>query len=217
MKWLKIVAIVVGVYLVIGLAFEAAIGHFQPEGARTAALRTFDPDGQWHDRVLLLHEEDGRYWVESGHWFRAWYNRLLENPDVELIHPDGATGAYTAVPVQTREAVDMLTRKMGKGQHFAYWIARTLSMYAPIKPVRLDPREGVAALDSPEDEAAPGSPSEKAAPDSPEDDAAPGTPSEETAPGSPEDEAAPGSPEDEAVPNGAENASAGSGGSSEAS
>ena len=213
MKWFKIVAIVAGVYLVLGLVFEAAIGYFQPEGARTAALRTFDPDGQWHDRVLLLHEEDGRYWVESGHWFRAWYNRLLENPDVELIHPDGATGAYTAVPVQTREAVDMLTRKMGKGQHYAYWIARTLSMYAPIKPVRLDPREGVAALDGLEDEAAPGSPSEEAAPGSPEGDAASPSPSEEAAPDSPEAEAA--SP-DGAAPDSLENASAESDGSGEA-
>ena len=147
MKWLKILAVIALVYLALGLAFEAAIGYFQPAGARTPVLRTFEPDGEAHDRVLLLHEHEGRYWVESGHWFRAWYNRLLENPSVELIHDDGTTGAYTAVPVDSPEAVEMLTRKMGKGSTYAYWIARTLSMYAPIKPVRLDPREAQAAVD----------------------------------------------------------------------
>lgn len=138
MKLIKTVLMLALVYLALGLLFEAAIGHFQPEGGPTATLRTFDPDGAAHDRVLLLHEDRGQLWVESGHWFRGWYNRLLENPEVALVR-DGDVSRFTAVPVDDERVVKMLTRKMGKGRDFRYWIARALSMFAPVLPVRLDP------------------------------------------------------------------------------
>lgn len=138
MKLVKTVLVLIAVYLGFGLLFEAAIGHFQPEGGRSATLRTFDPDGTAHDRVLLLHDDNGQLWVESGHWFRGWYNRLLENPEVALVS-GGDVSPFTAVPVDDARVVKMLTRKMGKGSDYRYWIARALSMFAPILPVRLDP------------------------------------------------------------------------------
>ncbi len=44
------------------------------------------------------------------------------------------------MPVDTDEAVDTVTRLMGKGQSAGYWVGRTMLLFAPIKPVRLDPR-----------------------------------------------------------------------------
>ena len=150
MKLVKFVLVLVAVFLGLGLLFEAAIGHFQPEGGNAATLRTFDPDGTAHDRVLLLHEDNGQLWVESGHWFRGWYNRLLENPQVELLRGDDVS-PFIAVPVDDARVVAMLTRKMGKGRDFRYWIARALSMFAPILPVRLDPPAGDAMDAAPDD------------------------------------------------------------------
>lgn len=136
---MKIVAIIFGGYLALGLIADTAIGFFQPESEGTAILRTFDVAGQPEDTVLGLLDDEGQLWVESGHWFRGWYHRAVANPDVELVR-GGETAAYRATPVDTPEAVDTVTRLMGKGSGAGYWIGRTLLLYAPIKPMRLDPR-----------------------------------------------------------------------------
>ena len=139
MKFLKIIAIIGVVYVALALILDSAIGYFQPEGGdRTAVLRTFDAAGEPYDRVLLLLNDDGQLWVESGHWFRGWYRRALANPNVELVR-DGQAAPYVAVPVNTPETVDKVTRLMGKGRDFRYWVGRTILMFAPIKPLRLDP------------------------------------------------------------------------------
>ena len=49
-------------------------------------------------------------------------------------------GTYTAVPVNTDEALERVTRLMGKGQGAGYWVGRVMLLFAPIKPMRLDPR-----------------------------------------------------------------------------
>ena len=139
MKIVRIAAIVLGVYISVGLLLDAAIGVFQPQSGATAVLRTFDESGQPTDTVLGLLDDDGQLWVESGHWFRGWYHRAVANPEVELVR-EGGTTAYRAVPVDTDQAVDTVTRLMGKGEGAGYWVGRTMLLWAPIKPVRLDPR-----------------------------------------------------------------------------
>jgi hypothetical protein len=139
MKIVRIAAIVFGVYVILGLAIDAAIGAFQPRGENTAVLRTFDADGRPKETVLGLLDDEGQLWVESGHWFRGWYERASANPDVELIR-GGQASPYRAVPVDSPEAVETVTRLMGKGQGAGYWVGRTMLLFAPIKPVRLDPR-----------------------------------------------------------------------------
>lgn len=142
----RIGVVVAAVMVVLFLLFESAIGYFQPQDGTTAVLRSFDAEGQAHDRVLTLHEEAGQLWVESGHWFRGWYNRVLENPEVELIR-DGEAQPFTAVPVHTPEAVELLAGKMKRlaRRPWVYPVVRTLCLWAPIKPVRLD----VAAATTP--------------------------------------------------------------------
>ena len=133
MKIIRIVAIVFGIYVILGLLLDGAIGYFQPQSGETVVLRTYDDQDQSQDTVL------GQLWVESGHWFRGWYKRVLANPSVELLQGDTVT-PYTAVPVNTPEAVDLMTTLMGKGQGYGYWVGRIMLLFAPIKPVRLDPR-----------------------------------------------------------------------------
>ena len=138
MKLVRIVTLVLGSYIAIALALDGAIGTFQPRSPHTAVLRTFDIAGNSRDTVLGLLEEDGQLWVESGHWFRGWYHRLQQQPRVELIR-NGETAWFEAVPVDNPEAVERITRLMGKGAGAAYWAGRAMLLWAPIKPVRLDP------------------------------------------------------------------------------
>ncbi len=139
MKIVRIAVIVIAVYVVLGLALDGAIGYFQPQSAKTAVLRTFDEAGNAQETVLSLLDDDGTLWVESGHWFRGWYHRLVANPDVELVR-DGEAETYRAVPVDTAEAIERVTKLMGKGESAGYWVGRVMLLFAPIKPVRLDPR-----------------------------------------------------------------------------
>lgn len=59
---------------------------------------------------------------------------------MELIR-GGHVAAYRAFPVDTPDAVDTVTKLMGKGAGAGYWVGRTMLLFAPIKPVRLDLRE----------------------------------------------------------------------------
>ena len=90
MKVIRIVAIVLGIYVAVGLVLEGAIGYSQPQTGSTAVLRTYDADGQFHDTVLGLLDDGGQLWVESGHWFRGRYHRVVSNPEVELVRGGNA-------------------------------------------------------------------------------------------------------------------------------
>jgi hypothetical protein len=102
MKALKIAAIVVLVYVGIVVAFESLIGYFQPTAGSTLVITTFDGDGTPHDRVVSRLESEGQLYVAANHWPRAWYNRALEHPDVQLTL-DGEKGDYRAVPITGAE------------------------------------------------------------------------------------------------------------------
>ena len=98
MKALKVIAIGILVYAGIVIAFESLIGYFQPAGESTLLITTFDGDGTPHDRVLSRLESDGQLYVAANHWPRAWYNRALENPAVQVTLGN-EKGDYRAVPV----------------------------------------------------------------------------------------------------------------------
>ncbi len=136
MKALKIVAIVVLVYVGIVAAFESFIGYFQPTGGRERPLlviATTAGDGTPNNRVLARLESDGQLYVAANHWPRAWYNRALENPSVQVTL-DGKTGDYLAVPV-TGEEHDRVNGDNSVGIMF-----RILTGFPPRYFVRLDPR-----------------------------------------------------------------------------
>ena len=133
MKILKIVALVVVIYLGIVVAFESLVGYFQPTAGSTLVITTFEADGTPHDRVVTRLETDGKLYVAANHWPRAWYNRALANPDVEVTL-DGEKGDYRAVPVTGAEH-DRVDDENGLGVVF-----RILTGFPPRYFVRLDPR-----------------------------------------------------------------------------
>ena len=132
MKALKIVVIVVLVYAGIVIAFESLIGYFQPADDSTLVITTLEGDGTPHDRVVSRLESDGQLYVAANHWPRAWYNRALENPEVQVTQ-DGEEGEYRAVPVSGVEH-DRVDDENSLGVVF-----RILTGFPPRYFVRLDP------------------------------------------------------------------------------
>lgn len=102
MKVLKVLAIVIAAYVAVVAAFESLIGAMQPAGGGTLVLTTFDESGAAHDRVLSKLDVDGKIYVAVNHWPRAWFHRVLENPQVQAT-VDGAKADYTAVRVEGAE------------------------------------------------------------------------------------------------------------------
>ena len=137
----RILGALLGGYLFVVLAVEAYITIAQPRvGGLEAVLRTFDEEGTPHDNRLALINDGETLWVQSGHHFRGWYDRLRRNPDVELIR-DGVAKPYRAVALDTDEARDrVMTLLRERGSAGRFYTIRALLLFAPIKPVRLDPR-----------------------------------------------------------------------------
>lgn len=135
MKAVKIIAIVLGVYVAIVVAFESLIGYFQPVSADTVTITTFDAQGNSYDRVLSGLESSGEFYVAVNHWPRAWYHRLLENPQVRIARND-ETRDYVAVPVVAEEASRV------EREHAIGLVGRFLMGFPPRYFVRLDPVAG---------------------------------------------------------------------------
>ena len=133
MKAAKLIAILLLVYVGIVVAFESLLGYFQPAGQTTLVITTTAEDGSPNDRVLSRLESSGELYVAANHWPRAWYNRALENPNVQVTL-DGEKRDYLAVPV-TEEEHDRVNGENSLGVMF-----RVLTGFPPRYFVRLDPR-----------------------------------------------------------------------------
>ena len=133
MKAAKLIAISFLVYVGIVVTFESSIGYFQPAGETTLVITTTAEDGTAHDRVLSRLESDGQLYVAANHWPRAWYNRALKNPKVQVTL-EGEKEDYLAVPVSEEEH-DRVNSENSHGVMF-----RILTGFPPRYFVRLDPR-----------------------------------------------------------------------------
>ena len=133
MKAVKLIAILFLVYVGIVIAFESLFGYFQPSVGTTLVITTTAEDGTPNDRVLAHLESNGQLYVAANHWPRAWYNRALENPNVQVTFND-EKGDYLAVPV-TGEEHDRVNGDNSLGMMF-----RILTGFPPRYFVRLDPR-----------------------------------------------------------------------------
>ena len=130
---IKIVAIVLGDYVLLVVAFECLLGYFQPESPDTLVITTVDAEGATHDRVLSGLESDGRSYVAVNHWPRAWYRRVLDNPNVKITR-DGETEDYVAILVSGEEHARVAQ------DNPAGIVFRLLTGFPPRYFVRLDPR-----------------------------------------------------------------------------
>lgn len=135
MKAAKRIAVLFFVYVGIVIAFESMIGYFQPGGESTLVITTTAEDGTPNDRVLAHLESNGQLYVAANHWPRAWYDRALENPNVQItLDGEREKGNYLAVPVSEEEH-DRVNSENNLGLTF-----RILTGFPPRYFFRLDPR-----------------------------------------------------------------------------
>jgi hypothetical protein len=139
----RALALVLAGFVALALGIDALVGLSQPAlepGAAEGVLRTFDEAGNPHENRLVVVDDGGTLWIQSGHHFRGWYHRLLRNPEVELVR-NGELRAYRAVPLDTPETearvMGLLKQRNGA---FRFYLIRALLLFADVKPVRLDPR-----------------------------------------------------------------------------
>ena len=102
MSTAKLPLIVLLAYVGVVVAFESSLGYLQPTSEGTIVITTTDREGESRDRVLASLESQGQLYVARNHWPRAWYDRALEQPQVEIT-VDGERRAYLAVPVSGPE------------------------------------------------------------------------------------------------------------------
>ena len=134
MKAFKRIAILFGVYVGIVASFESLIGYFQPAGESTLVITTTAENGTPNDRVLAHLESNDQLYVAVNHWPRAWYNRALENPNVQATVA-GEKGDYLAVPVTSEKEHDQVNSDNSLGVMF-----RILTGFPPRYFLRLEPR-----------------------------------------------------------------------------
>lgn len=133
MKAFKRIVVVVLVYVGIVIAFESMLGIFQPAGGDTLVITTTGGDGTSDDRVLSRIENNAQVYVAANHWPRAWFNRALANPNVQVTFA-GEQADYLAVPVSEDEH-DRVEAENSHGLMF-----RIMTGFPPRYFLRLDPR-----------------------------------------------------------------------------
>src|SRR5262245_15022607 len=140
MKAFKLLAILIGAYLGLVVAFESlvvtmgrnqAARGLQP-GEDWIVITTTDQDGST-DTVIACVESGGQLYVAANHWPRGWHTRAIENPEVEITR-DGERRAYRAVAVAGEER-DRIAR-----DYALPWAIRFLTGFPPRSFLRLDPR-----------------------------------------------------------------------------
>ncbi len=135
MKAIKVIAILLGIYIGIVVLFESLIGYFQPESENTLVITTQDADGTRYNRVLSLLTHNDQLYISVNHWPRAWYHRVVDNPDIQ-VSIKGEVGDYTAVILQGAQ-YDEIAAAFPQGTVF-----RILTGFPPRQILRLDPKLG---------------------------------------------------------------------------
>lgn len=129
-KWIGIV--LVG-YIALVVVFETAIGVAQPQSDTTIVIMASDADGNASERVVSGLRSGDKLYIAANHWPRAWYNRTLENPDVEVV-VDGERSKRRAVPVTGAEHDSV------NAEHSLPLPFRFVTGFPPRYLIRLDPR-----------------------------------------------------------------------------
>ncbi|MYI74166.1 MAG: nitroreductase family deazaflavin-dependent oxidoreductase [Acidobacteria bacterium] len=139
MSVLAAVGIVAAGYLGIVVAVESLVGYMGRRHARRGVQAgetwlqiTATVEGADRSVVVAGVESAGRTYVAANHWPRAWYRRVVENPDVRVT-VQGRQAAFRAVPVSGDE------RSRIEREYRLPLIVRILTGFPPRAFLRLDP------------------------------------------------------------------------------
>ena len=139
MSVLTAVGIVVAGYVGLVAVFESLVGYMGRRHVRRGVQAgetwlqiTATVDGEDRSVVVAGVESAGRTYVAANHWPRAWYHRVVENPDVRVT-VQGRQAAFRAVPVSGDE------RSRIEREYRLPLIVRILTGFPPRAFLRLDP------------------------------------------------------------------------------
>ena len=133
----KILAWTLVAYAVLVVGFESLLGYYQPRGEENLVITLTKDDGTKKQRVLSLFESQGELYLAANHWPRAWFDQVLQNPNVHIefggAHAE-QSGDYTATQVEGAAHDQVLN------DNRLPFFARFLMGFPPREFVRLDPR-----------------------------------------------------------------------------
>ncbi len=139
MRALTVLGIIAVAYLALVVAVESLVGIMGRRHARRGVQAgenwltiTTTVEGEDQSVVVAGVESAGRTYVAANHWPRAWYRRVVENPDVRVT-AQGRQTAFRAVPVSGEERSRILR------EYRLPLIVRILSGFPPRAFLRLDP------------------------------------------------------------------------------
>lgn len=138
-KTVLALGVLLGLYLMLGLGFGGTVGFLQPEDGGTAVLGTIDDRGIAYETVVRpVVDKDGQIWILSGQWFRSWYNRAIENPEVTL-QQKGKAISYRAIPLEESVEVErVLSLRRGGASTAQVFLYQALLLFAPVKILKLE-------------------------------------------------------------------------------
>jgi len=136
-KWLGILLVA---YVGLVVAFECLVGFMGKRQAQSGVLSdqrwlviTTSDSGGSKETVIAGVERDGHLYVAANHWPRGWYQRALQNPDVEVTR-GGEKKPYRAVPLVGDEEARIAS------EYALPFAIRFLTGFPPRSFLRLDPR-----------------------------------------------------------------------------
>ena len=103
-------------------------------GGEVATLYTTDADGRTFQTPLWLVEDGGGLWVRAVRPDRAWLERVVERPDVEL-ERRSRLQHYRAVPMP--EQRERINTAMARRYGWAEWLLGLVDERGDAVPVRL--------------------------------------------------------------------------------
>jgi len=141
MRVIKPLAFALIGYVALVVAFECFVGFMGRRDAERGrelgdsflVIGTRGSGGATSDTVVAGVEIGGALYVAANHWPRAWYERALASPEVEVAR-GSVRAPYRAVPI----AGDELARV--RREYRLPLFLRALTGFPPRRFLRLDPR-----------------------------------------------------------------------------
>jgi hypothetical protein len=108
------------------------------ESGEVVVLRTF-VGGDAQETRLWIVDDAGTSWLRAGQPSAGWYQRVLQNPDVE-VERGGQTFEYRAFPVEGGPAAQHVNSLMFDKYGWAEQVIGILIDRSRSVAIRLDPR-----------------------------------------------------------------------------
>lgn len=125
-------AVVLLAVIVIGLQMVAS------ESGEVVVVRTF-AGGEAKTTRLWVVDDAGVSWLRSGSPSSSWYQRIRENPEIE-VERGGELHAYTAFPIEGGPTVDHVNALMSRKYGWADGLIGATLDRSDAVAIRLDPR-----------------------------------------------------------------------------